>query len=480
VHTDNEQRAANLQAKLAVRCLARLGGYLDAELASPPNSTVRRVLTSLLTPPLAKRLMRPSSDPLLRVLNGSEESALVVWTPPMRKELLGFLGAAIEHLARSGGVADNGPALALRYSALREELRVSGIYVRFYVSDPAAAPEDPYSLVLGLLQHIAFSRVGGSQEVPAEIAAAAVAAQDEEGPAYPYSEVPSDVATRHLRLSLRALHLVLVNCVGVEAAVSREGSSFLRPLFTLFEKEDSGAAASSEDAYAVAHAAALQTNKGAAGSGASAGAGGARSTPAPPTASLRELVLTAIAAFAPNEACSALVASLHLIPVLIRQLPRDSGSFGPILRTLFSHAVVISEAARIGSLLDLALIFVGGPASGAAPKPGSRGQGLAPAAMGPGFWSALWPSWSAGQWGLMAYASVLGSALAYGLFFWFASSGDLTGFTALTFLTPVFALLCGVLFLEESLEPLQWVGALLALVSVLLINRRQQIWRGTL
>ena len=96
------------------------------------------------------------------------------------------------------------------------------------------------------------------------------------------------------------------------------------------------------------------------------------------------------------------------------------------------------------------------------------------------FWSALWPAWSAGQWGLMAYATVLGSALAYGLFFWFASSGDLTGFTALTFLTPVFALLCGVLFLEESLEPLQWVGALLALVSVLLINRRQQLWQGTL
>ncbi len=99
---------------------------------------------------------------------------------------------------------------------------------------------------------------------------------------------------------------------------------------------------------------------------------------------------------------------------------------------------------------------------------------------GQDFWSALWPAWSAGQWGLMAYATVLGSALAYGLFFWFASSGDLTGFTALTFLTPVFALLCGVLFLEESLEPLQWLGALLALVSVLLINRRQQLWQGTL
>jgi drug/metabolite transporter (DMT)-like permease len=73
---------------------------------------------------------------------------------------------------------------------------------------------------------------------------------------------------------------------------------------------------------------------------------------------------------------------------------------------------------------------------------------------------------------------VLGSALAYGLFFLFASRGDLTGFTALTFLTPVFALLCGVVWLGEQLRPLQWLGAALALVSVLLINRRQQLWQG--
>jgi drug/metabolite transporter (DMT)-like permease len=76
----------------------------------------------------------------------------------------------------------------------------------------------------------------------------------------------------------------------------------------------------------------------------------------------------------------------------------------------------------------------------------------------------------------MAYASLLGSALAYGLFFWFASRGDLTGFTALTFLTPVFALLFGGLLLEERLGPLQWTGSLLALLSVLLINRRAQLW----
>jgi drug/metabolite transporter (DMT)-like permease len=88
----------------------------------------------------------------------------------------------------------------------------------------------------------------------------------------------------------------------------------------------------------------------------------------------------------------------------------------------------------------------------------------------------FWPTWSLGQWGLMAFAALLGSALAYGLFFWFANHGDLTSFTALTFLTPVFALLCGVLLLGEQLQPLQWLGAAFALVSVVLINRRALIW----
>ena len=88
----------------------------------------------------------------------------------------------------------------------------------------------------------------------------------------------------------------------------------------------------------------------------------------------------------------------------------------------------------------------------------------------------FWPSWGPQGWGLMSYAALLGSALAYGLFFWFANRGDLTSFTSLTFLTPVFALLCGVALLGEGLQPLQWIGAALALVSVLLINRRAELW----
>ena len=102
---------------------------------------------------------------------------------------------------------------------------------------------------------------------------------------------------------------------------------------------------------------------------------------------------------------------------------------------------------------------------------------LAPGASAAAVLDALRPAWSTLDWALMAYASLFGSALAYGLFFSFASRGDLTGFTALTFLTPVFALLCGFLLLEERLAPLQWLGAALALVSVLLINRRGQLWQ---
>ncbi|MEB3270093.1 MAG: DMT family transporter [Synechococcus sp.] len=102
---------------------------------------------------------------------------------------------------------------------------------------------------------------------------------------------------------------------------------------------------------------------------------------------------------------------------------------------------------------------------------------LTPLRQGDG-WLGWLPHWSGLDWGLMAYASVFGSALAYGLFFWFASSGDLTGFLALTFLTPVFALLCGLVLLDERLRPLQWLGVVLALVSVLLLNRRRALWEG--
>lgn len=79
------------------------------------------------------------------------------------------------------------------------------------------------------------------------------------------------------------------------------------------------------------------------------------------------------------------------------------------------------------------------------------------------------------DWLALCYATVFGSAIAYGLFFYFASSGSLTSLSSLTFLTPVFALLFGNLLLQEVLSPVQWVGVGLTLVSIYLINQRDTL-----
>lgn len=83
-----------------------------------------------------------------------------------------------------------------------------------------------------------------------------------------------------------------------------------------------------------------------------------------------------------------------------------------------------------------------------------------------------WATLDLSNWVAMAYSTVFGSALAYGLFFYFASSGSLTSLSSLTFLTPVFALLFGNLFLAEMLTPIQWGGVGLTLLSIYLINQR--------
>ncbi len=93
-----------------------------------------------------------------------------------------------------------------------------------------------------------------------------------------------------------------------------------------------------------------------------------------------------------------------------------------------------------------------------------------------GVWeSQQWVHIDFSGWMALTYSTVFGSAIAYGLFFYFASSGNLTSLSSLTFLTPVFALLFGNLFLSEVLSPLQWMGVSMTLVSIYLINQREQI-----
>ncbi len=86
-----------------------------------------------------------------------------------------------------------------------------------------------------------------------------------------------------------------------------------------------------------------------------------------------------------------------------------------------------------------------------------------------------WQDLTLNNWLAMSYSTIFGSAIAYGLFFFFASTGNLTSLSALTFLTPVFALIFGNWFLAEILSPIQFFGVGLTLVSIYLVNQRDRL-----
>lgn len=89
--------------------------------------------------------------------------------------------------------------------------------------------------------------------------------------------------------------------------------------------------------------------------------------------------------------------------------------------------------------------------------------------------SQQWQNLTLEGWLGLGYGTVFGSAIAYGVFFWLAAQGNLTSLSSLTFLTPVFALTFGNLFLGEVLTLWQGIGVALTLVSIYLINQRQQL-----
>ena len=99
-----------------------------------------------------------------------------------------------------------------------------------------------------------------------------------------------------------------------------------------------------------------------------------------------------------------------------------------------------------------------------------------PLLLGSGLWeSEQWVHLSGSAWVSMAYATIFGSAIAYGLFFYFASRESLTSLSSLTFLTPVFALIFGNLLLAEVLSTVQFCGVCLTLVSIFLVNQRDRL-----
>lgn len=79
------------------------------------------------------------------------------------------------------------------------------------------------------------------------------------------------------------------------------------------------------------------------------------------------------------------------------------------------------------------------------------------------------------DWAGLGYATVCGTAITYGIFFYLAANGNMISVSALIFLAPVFALLFSSSLLQETLSGLQWIGVVLTLISVYLVNQRDEI-----
>lgn len=75
---------------------------------------------------------------------------------------------------------------------------------------------------------------------------------------------------------------------------------------------------------------------------------------------------------------------------------------------------------------------------------------------------------------LLTYVSFFGGCIAYGLYFNAATRGSLLQLSSLTFLTPLFAAVCGYAALGETLTQQQLVGAGIVLAGVTLVNTRKK------
>jgi drug/metabolite transporter (DMT)-like permease len=81
--------------------------------------------------------------------------------------------------------------------------------------------------------------------------------------------------------------------------------------------------------------------------------------------------------------------------------------------------------------------------------------------------------WSGEFWAAFAYASLVGTALSWSLWFALVGSGEAGRAASYIFFVPIVSLLIGVLLLDETLGASLLAGAALVIVGVYLVNRRE-------
>ena len=163
--TAHSQQAANNNCKRAALALSRLGGYSKAEPKAPRNKEIRRLLSILLTPPVAAKLS-DSDDflDMLTILNTHKEVPRLIWTSEMRDQLLEFVRARIHDQSETGN-----PNLELVndfvFEAIKDELIVGDVYVRVYNQQNPKNFERADEFCADLLEYLHEQRSGEPDEL---------------------------------------------------------------------------------------------------------------------------------------------------------------------------------------------------------------------------------------------------------------------------------------------------------------------------
>jgi len=149
----NQQEVANTLARISIRALARLGGYLDAPDTTPDNPAVKKSLIAMLTLYVTRKFNKEKPHEILKLLNSNTENPYLVWDNSTRAELKEFLENQ-QKIKLKDGDCDPSFGSEFVFSAHSKELIVGEIFVRIYNQQPTFPLEEPHKFGEALIDYL--------------------------------------------------------------------------------------------------------------------------------------------------------------------------------------------------------------------------------------------------------------------------------------------------------------------------------------
>lgn len=148
----NQQEVNNNLARLSIKALAKLSGFLEGDDATPDNPAVQKSLNAMLTPYVVRKLKKESPHDILKLLNSNIDNPYLIWDNGTRAELGEFLEQNQENL--SSGQIDEAFGAEFVFDIHVKELVVGEIFVRVYNEQPTFPLDEPQKFGEHLIDYL--------------------------------------------------------------------------------------------------------------------------------------------------------------------------------------------------------------------------------------------------------------------------------------------------------------------------------------